>query len=47
MKRFKAAAPRDAVCDRGLWAWSRHPNYLFEALGWFAYPVIALDPTRP
>jgi steroid 5-alpha reductase family enzyme len=32
------------VCDTGLWAWSRHPNYLFEALGWIAYPVIALQP---
>jgi len=33
------------VCDRGLWAWSRHPNYLFEWLGWFAYPAFALDLT--
>lgn len=49
MKRFKAAHPGDkgAVCDSGLWAWSRHPNYLFEALGWIAYPVIAIDPARP
>jgi len=31
------------VCDRGLWAWSRHPNYFFEWLGWLAYPVIAID----
>lgn len=31
------------VCDRGLWSWSRHPNYLFEWLGWFAYPVLAID----
>jgi steroid 5-alpha reductase family enzyme len=31
------------VCDVGLWGWSRHPNYVFEWLGWVAYPVIALD----
>jgi len=31
------------VCDRGLWAWSRHPNYFFEWLGWVAYPVIAIS----
>ena len=31
------------VCARGLWAWSRHPNYFFEWLGWLAYPLIAID----
>jgi steroid 5-alpha reductase family enzyme len=44
MKRFKAdPARRGAVMDQGLWAWSRHPNYFFEWLGWLAYPVIAID----
>lgn len=33
------------VCDRGLWSWSRHPNYFFEWLGWVAYAVIAIDPS--
>lgn len=33
------------VCDRGLWRWSRHPNYFFEWLGWLAYPVIAISVT--
>jgi steroid 5-alpha reductase family enzyme len=48
MKRFKAdPAHAGQVCDRGLWAWSRHPNYLFEFVGWLAYPVIAFDPARP
>jgi steroid 5-alpha reductase family enzyme len=32
-----------AVCDVGLWRWSRHPNYFFEWLFWFAFPVIAID----
>lgn len=48
MRRFKAdPANRGKVCDTGLWAWSRHPNYLFEALLWIAYPVIAIDLSRP
>ncbi len=29
------------VCDRGLWAWSRHPNYFCEFLGWCAWPLFA------
>lgn len=37
-------ANRGKVCDKGLWAWSRHPNYFFEWLGWIAYPVIAISP---
>jgi steroid 5-alpha reductase family enzyme len=35
------------ICERGLWAWSRHPNYFFEWLGWCAYPIIAFDAARP
>lgn len=40
-------ANRGKVCDRGLWAWSRHPNYFFEWLAWFAYPAIAISPRFP
>jgi steroid 5-alpha reductase family enzyme len=29
------------VCDVGLWRYSRHPNYFFEWLHWFAYAAIA------
>ena len=48
MQAFKAdRANRGKVCDTGLWAWSRHPNYLFEFTSWLAYPAIALDPSRP
>ena len=43
MKRFKKdPANQGKICETGLWARSRHPNYLFEFLGWFAYPVIGI-----
>jgi steroid 5-alpha reductase family enzyme len=32
---------RGKVCRRGLWNWSRHPNYFFEWLHWFAYVLLA------
>ncbi|HYC24822.1 MAG TPA: DUF1295 domain-containing protein, partial [Roseiarcus sp.] len=37
LQRFRDD-PRRAggVCDRGLWGFSRHPNYFFEWLGWLA-----------
>ncbi len=35
-------ANRGRVCDRGLWGWSRHPNYFFEWLIWVAFFVFAL-----
>lgn len=28
--------------DCGLWKYSRHPNYFFEWLHWFAYPILGL-----
>jgi steroid 5-alpha reductase family enzyme len=31
------------VCRNGLWGLSRHPNYFFEWLHWFAYVLIAAD----
>ena len=31
------------ICDIGLWAWSRHPNYFFEFVCWTSYPLIAID----
>lgn len=33
---------RKQVCNIGLWRYSRHPNYFFEWLHWFSYPLIAL-----
>lgn len=35
-------AHRGRVCDRGLWRYSRHPNYFFEWLVWVAFFVFAL-----
>jgi steroid 5-alpha reductase family enzyme len=44
MRRFKARRPpAGAINDRGLWSWSRHPNYFFEWFGWLAWPVISTD----
>jgi steroid 5-alpha reductase family enzyme len=33
----------DAVMDRGLWAWSRHPNYFGEACVWWGLGLAALS----
>jgi steroid 5-alpha reductase family enzyme len=35
---------RGGICEVGLWALSRHPNYFFEWLAWLAWPVIAIGP---
>ncbi len=44
MRTFRAAHRNtNAICDTGLWGWSRHPNYFFEWLGWCAYPLLAID----
>jgi steroid 5-alpha reductase family enzyme len=43
MQAFKRdPASRGQVCQRGLWRYSRHPNYFFEALIWWAFFLIAL-----
>ena len=39
-------ANRGQTCRVGLWAWSRHPNYFFEWMHWFAYLVLALGSAR-
>lgn len=33
---------RDRVCREGLWFYSRHPNYFFEWLHWWAYVVMGI-----
>jgi len=43
LSRFRARPwNRDRVCREGLWYLSRHPNYFFEWLHWWAYVVMAL-----
>jgi len=37
------ATRKGGVCERGLWRFSRHPNYFFEWLYWVSFPVIAAD----
>lgn len=43
LTRF-CAEPANAgkVMDRGLWAWSRHPNYFGDALMWWGFFVIGV-----
>lgn len=35
-------ANRGLVCQRGLWRFSRHPNYFFEWVHWWAYACLAV-----
>jgi steroid 5-alpha reductase family enzyme len=43
LARFRAdPAHRAQVCDVGLWAYSRHPNYFFESLVWIGYAIYSL-----
>jgi len=43
LARFKAApSNKGKVMDRGLWAYTRHPNYFGDALLWWGFFLIAL-----
>ena len=46
LSRFKAdPANAGKVMDRGLWAWTRHPNYFGDACVWVGLFILALgDP---
>jgi steroid 5-alpha reductase family enzyme len=44
LRRFKSdPSNHGRICEAGLWSRTRHPNYFFEWLCWFAYPLIAID----
>ncbi len=43
LRRFKAdPAHRGAVLDRGLWAWTRHPNYFGDCCVWWGLWLITV-----
>ncbi|MBW4890661.1 DUF1295 domain-containing protein [Mucilaginibacter sp. HMF5004] len=43
LKQFKKDPKnKGEVCDKGLWNYSRHPNYFFEWMMWLSYFVFAL-----
>jgi steroid 5-alpha reductase family enzyme len=46
LARFKAdAGNAGQVMDKGLWGWSRHPNYFGEAVTWWGLWLIAAETT--
>ncbi len=41
LAKFRAQPEnRGHTCRQGWWRYSRHPNYFFEWLHWFAYPLM-------
>jgi len=43
LARFKRdPANRGRIMDRGLWAWTRHPNYFGDAVVWWSLWLLAL-----
>lgn len=48
LARFKADPnSKGQVMDRGLWAWSRHPNYFGNALIWLGVAAVGLGANAP
>lgn len=44
LARFKAdPANEGEVMDRGLWAWTRHPNYFGDACAWWGTFLVAAE----
>jgi steroid 5-alpha reductase family enzyme len=39
----KDPSSRGKVCERGLWAWSRHPNYFGEWLVWVGFFLMSYN----
>ena len=43
LARFRSEPSNQGrVCNRGLWRYSRHPNYFFEWLHWCSYVVMSI-----
>jgi steroid 5-alpha reductase family enzyme len=48
LRAFKSdPANRGVVMDRGLWAWTRHPNYFGDATVWWGLWLITLNGWLP
>lgn len=44
MRRFQAdPANKGRVMDRGLWGWTRHPNYFGDSCVWFGIGLVAVE----
>ncbi|MGI9156942.1 MAG: DUF1295 domain-containing protein [Marmoricola sp.] len=44
LRAFKAdPANKGTIMDRGLWAWTRHPNYFGDACLWWGIYLVAAD----
>jgi steroid 5-alpha reductase family enzyme len=43
LRRFKAdPAHKGVIMDRGLWAWTRHPNYFGDACVWWGLWLVTI-----
>jgi steroid 5-alpha reductase family enzyme len=42
LARFKRSAPRGAIMDRGLWRYTRHPNYFGDFVVWLGFGLFGL-----
>ena len=48
LHRFRSnPANKGKVCKQGLWRYSRHPNYFFEWVHWWAYVLLAWGAPHP
>ena len=43
LRKFKVKSVKGAVCDTGLWAWTRHPNYFFEWVVWVGFALVSYN----
>jgi len=43
LSKFLQSSKKDSVCDSGLWAWSRHPNYFGEVVLWYGIFLSTLN----